>query len=45
MQAEKLTQASLTLEKEDATALIIAAKRERKLTWEEIAQAISMSPV
>lgn len=33
------------LEKEEATALIIAAKRKAGLTWEGIAQAIGMSPV
>lgn len=46
MQAETITP-TLTplLEKEDITAFIIAAKRERKLTWSAIAEAISMSPV
>lgn len=33
------------LDKEDVTALIIAAKKRRKLTWEGIAQDIGMSPV
>ncbi|MEL7044059.1 MAG: cyanase [Pseudomonadota bacterium] len=33
------------LEKEDVTAMIVSRKRERKLTWEEIAKAIAMSPV
>lgn len=42
MQAETINTA---LEKEEVTALIIARKRERKLKWEEIAEAISMSPV
>ena len=33
------------LEKEDVTAMIVARKRERRLTWESIAAAIDMSPV
>ena len=33
------------LEKEDATALILAAKRKMGLSWEGIAEAIGMSPV
>jgi len=33
------------MEKEDVTAMIIARKRERGLTWAAIAEAISMSPV
>ncbi|KAB2541557.1 cyanate hydratase [Salipiger aestuarii] len=33
------------LDKEDVTALIIAAKKRGKLTWEGIAQGIAMSPV
>ena len=31
--------------KEDVTALILAAKKQEGLTWEEIATAIGMSPV
>ncbi|MDA8870333.1 cyanase [Rhizobiaceae bacterium] len=31
--------------KEDATALILSAKRKAKFSWEEIAQKIGMSPV
>ncbi|MFK7912355.1 MAG: cyanase [Pseudomonadales bacterium] len=37
--------ASEFLEKEDVTAMIIARKRERGLSWAAIADAISMSPV
>ncbi|MEM7691774.1 MAG: cyanate hydratase, partial [Pseudomonadota bacterium] len=33
------------LEKEDITAMIVARKREKKLAWAEIAEAIEMSPV
>ena len=33
------------MEKEDVTAMIIARKRERGLSWAAIAEAISMSPV
>lgn len=33
------------LEKEDATALILAAKRKAGLSWEALAEAIGMSPV
>ncbi|MEI4474006.1 cyanase [Frigidibacter sp. MR17.24] len=33
------------LTKEDVTALIIAAKKRKGLTWEGIAEAIAMSPV
>lgn len=33
------------LTKEDVTALILAAKKRRKLKWEEIAAAIGLSPV
>ncbi len=33
------------LDKEAVTAMIITRKRERSLTWSEIADAISMSPV
>lgn len=42
MKAETIT---LALEKEDVTAMIIASKRTRKLSWAQIAEAISMSPV
>ncbi len=38
MDAELLT-------KEDVTALILAAKKRKKLKWEEIATAIGLSPV
>lgn len=31
--------------KEDATAMILSAKRQAGLTWEEIAEKIDMSPV
>ncbi|MER5171037.1 cyanase [Thioclava sp. GXIMD2076] len=34
-----------SLTKEDATALILQAKKRKGLTWEGIAEAISMSPV
>jgi len=34
-----------TLDKEDVTALIIAAKKELNQTWDGIAAAIGMSPV
>ena len=34
-----------TLNKEDVTALIIAAKKELNQTWDSIAAAIGMSPV
>ncbi|MCH8466804.1 MAG: cyanase [Roseinatronobacter sp.] len=33
------------LTKEDVTALILAAKKRKKLKWEEIATAIGLSPV
>ncbi|MEO0437305.1 MAG: cyanase [Pseudomonadota bacterium] len=33
------------LEKEDITAMIVARKREKKLAWTQIADAIEMSPV
>ncbi|MEM9396552.1 MAG: cyanase [Pseudomonadota bacterium] len=33
------------LEKEDITAMIVARKREKKVAWAEIAEAIEMSPV
>ena len=33
------------LEKEDVTAMIVAAKRRDGLTWEGIAESIGMSPV
>jgi cyanate lyase len=38
LEAEMLT-------KEDVTALILAAKKRKKLKWEEIAAAIGLSPV
>ncbi|MFN7002434.1 MAG: cyanase [Roseinatronobacter sp.] len=38
LEAEMLT-------KEDVTALILAAKKRKKLKWEEIASAIGLSPV
>ena len=36
---------STALEKEDVTALIIKKKREKQLGWNDIAEAIGMSPV
>ncbi|MEM6484541.1 MAG: cyanase [Pseudomonadota bacterium] len=42
MQIENLPQ---MLEREDVTAMIITRKRERKLEWSTIAEAIAMSPV
>jgi len=33
------------LDKETVTAMIIASKKQRQLTWSAIAEAISMSPV
>ncbi|MEM9397469.1 MAG: cyanate hydratase, partial [Pseudomonadota bacterium] len=42
MQLESIT---AVLEKEDITAMIVARKREKKLAWAEIAEAIEMSPV
>ncbi|MEM1144454.1 MAG: cyanase [Pseudomonadota bacterium] len=42
MQIENLPQ---MLEREDVTAMIITRKRERKLEWSAIAEAIAMSPV
>ncbi|MEP4191159.1 MAG: cyanate hydratase, partial [Sneathiella sp.] len=35
----------VTEEKEDLAILILAAKKRQKLTWEEIAEHIGMSPV
>lgn len=34
-----------TMTKEDVTAMILSAKKQAGLTWEEIAEKISMSPV
>ena len=46
MQPEKIAPAfTPSLEKEDITAMIIAKKRELKLSWSGIAEAIVMSPV
>ena len=42
MQAETIT---ASLEKEDVTAMIIARKKDGGITWEAIAEAISMSTV
>ena len=34
-----------TITNEDVTAMILSAKKQAGLTWEEIAQKIDMSPV
>jgi len=42
MQAEAIP---AVLEKKDVTAMIVARKREKQLSWNDIASAIAMSPV